>query len=94
MEITDLKRLQVASNEARFLLLKSLIENGGGYIAQLSKKLDIERKTTTFHLKQLEDVGLIEGKYLIGEDRPITIKNFKATPQGKKIYNHLASFNP
>jgi predicted transcriptional regulator len=68
MEVTDLKRLQVASNEARFLLLKSLIENGGGYIAQLSKKLDIERKTTTFHLKQLEDVGLMEGKYLIGED--------------------------
>jgi predicted ArsR family transcriptional regulator len=63
-----------------------------GYIAKLSQEMKTERKTMAFHLKQLEDMGLIEGKYLVGEGKPVTIRNYKITAQGKKIYNHIMSF--
>ena len=89
----NIKRLHVASDKRRFSLLESLIDKGESYASKLGKDLTLERKTISFHLKQLEEVGLIEGKHVITKDvKPILIKNYRVTPKGRQTYDHIMSF--
>jgi DNA-binding HxlR family transcriptional regulator len=89
----DLKRLSVASDKVRLLLLKSLIEDGDSYTSQLKQRLALktDRKTISFHLKQLENLGLVDGRHIIKEKQGVTIRSYKITSQGKRIYDHIIS---
>jgi len=58
-----------------------------------SSRGGVYEKTIYFHLEQLEDVGLIEGKHVMTKDvKPIVIKNYRVTPKGRQTYNHIMSF--
>ncbi|MFY9869462.1 MAG: hypothetical protein WAK17_07070 [Candidatus Nitrosopolaris sp.] len=58
----------------------------------MGQNLKIEGKIVSFHLNQLEGVGLVEAKYTSKEvDKVYAIKSYKITNQGKRIYNHIIS---
>ena len=87
----DITRIELAANKTRFKLL-TLLSNGESYATKLGKDSRTERKTTSFHLKQMEDAGLIEGNYMVKGNKPIAIKSYKITPKGKRFYEHIGAF--
>lgn len=87
----DIRRIELAANKTRFKLLRLLL-NGESYATKLGIDSKTERKTTAFHLRRLEDAGLIEGKYTVKDNKPIAIKNYKVTPKGKRVYEYIAAF--
>jgi DNA-binding MarR family transcriptional regulator len=87
----DIRRIELAADKTRFKLL-TLLLNEESYATKLAKDSKTERKTTSFHLKQLEDAGLIEGRYTVKDNKPIAIKSYKITPRGKKVYEHIVVF--
>ncbi len=87
----DLERVHIASHPTRIRILHRLL-NGDNYAAKLGQELDIERKVISFHLAELEKVGLVEGKYALNQDkRPVAVKYYKMTRKGKEILEHIVS---
>lgn len=88
--MNHLQRLEIASNQTRFDLLKSLIAENGGYATKLSTDFKIERKTISFHLQQLEKAKLVEHKFVLLNNR--AVKNYKITPIGKRVYEYIRKY--
>jgi predicted transcriptional regulator len=63
MEAGDLKKLEIAADNTRFKLLGLLVKQES-YATKLSRQLKVKRKTIAFQLKQLENLGLVHGKYM------------------------------
>ena len=85
----DLQRLETASNEIRFKLLKQLT-NGPGYAAKFASDFKIERKTISFHLAQLEKVKLVEHNLTLSNNR--AVKEYKITTIGRRICEYISAF--
>jgi DNA-binding HxlR family transcriptional regulator len=94
LKIDMAAEIEIAAQSTRLLLLKALL-NGPSYPSELENELNlkgVERKAISFHLKKLEEYGLVEGKYEIGKDRPVTLYMYKITARGKAVYNHIMAF--
>lgn len=52
--------------------------------------MNTERKVIAFHLKALEDFGLVKSEYGLAQvekgKRPVAARYFKLTAKGKEIY--------
>jgi len=87
----DIQKIEIAANKTRFKLLTLLLKEGESYVTKLGEDLKTERKTTAFHLQQLEKAGLVESKYAIKDNKPVAIRNYKITSSGRRIYDHIVS---
>jgi predicted transcriptional regulator len=84
----DLQRVIVAAQKNRHKILEILTKDGERNNAEhLATSLKLNYKTTVFHLKALEDAGLIEGKFALDEN--VAIKCYYLTQKGKQIFSRL-----
>lgn len=90
----DEERVKIASQVTRLKILRML----PNYTSDMAKKLDIDRKSAAWHLKKLQDAGLVESKYMLEEESkrpetldraPIAVRNFKLTGKGKQILERI-----
>ena len=89
--IQKCERIHVASHSTRIHIL-NLLWSGDNYAAKLGQELNIERKVIAFHLMELENVGLVEGKFVLNQDRrPVAVKSYKLTAKGREILQLVLS---
>lgn len=59
MNVDSIKFFKALSDQSRVRIIRSLLE-GPKYVELLSERLEIAASTVSFHLKKLEEVGLVE----------------------------------
>jgi predicted transcriptional regulator len=87
----DIERLKIASQETRLKILQ-ILSKDKSYASKMAQELKIDRKNIHRHLMKLEEVGLVEGKYVLGKEKvPVTTREYSLTPSGKTILKHILS---
>jgi predicted ArsR family transcriptional regulator len=84
-----MENVNIATQSTRSKILY-MLSRQTNYATRLAQDLEMERKTTHWHLKQLETAGLIKGEYVLSDNRvPVSIKQYKLTSKGREILAHL-----
>jgi predicted ArsR family transcriptional regulator len=87
----DLERLQIAAQRTRQKLLEVLHNNGDLNNAnQLSKKLKMSYRLVVFHLRMLEEAGLVEGKKRVAEPVYVKTKCYFITKKGRELFSRIS----
>jgi DNA-binding transcriptional ArsR family regulator len=96
--MSDVERLKIASDKMRLKILLMLQESKDkNYVSKMAQELKKERKTIYWHLKKLEEMGLVQGKYVLGikKDKvPVTTREYSLTHKGKSILKVVLSVKP
>jgi DNA-binding transcriptional ArsR family regulator len=89
--MNDLDRVAIAVQNNRHKILEVLAKNSekekNNSTEHLSTLLKLKYKTVAFHLKALEDAGLVEGKFVLIEND--AIKCYHVTNKGREIFSRL-----
>ena len=92
-EITE--RLYVATHPTRLEIILRL-ENEKLYATKLEEIMKIDRKIVSFHLSALEKAGLVTSEFALRNEtnkdrRPMAVKYYELTPEGKRMAEKLKS---
>ena len=71
------------ADPSRRKLYKILIEEKGLTVTQLTKKLKLRQPTVSYHLKKLEEDGLVKAKK---KGREVYYQAEKSCPEGKVCF--------
>lgn len=88
INIDDVPKLNVAKEKTRRELLELISSgNGSSYVAALAKELKIDYKICAFHIKKLENAGLIQGTFRMRdlEQKRMAVKYYNITKKGQEI---------
>jgi DNA-binding HxlR family transcriptional regulator len=92
--MNDIDRLRIAATMPRLKILETLLKGESSVYGLSPKAADqktrgAERKVLAFHLKTLEDAGLVESRLVL--ENPVSKRYYRITTKGNQIYGHIKS---
>jgi DNA-binding MarR family transcriptional regulator len=95
-DLQPLRKIETTANTTRWNILLLLRKEIQLYPSEIAKRLNIQRKVISYHLKKLEELGLVQTRlkliYKEGqEDRPRSVKYYYLTLKGLKLVHRIST---
>jgi len=87
----EYEKMYAAMHPSRLEIMKKLAAKKS-YASKLERQLGMNRRVVTFHLSMLQKYGLVTGEFGLEnppKGRPIAVKYFELTEEGKRLLGHI-----